>query len=210
MNLILLGAPGVGKGTQGALLSERLGIPKVATGDLLREAVRRGTGLGVAAKRYMDAGELVPDEIILGLVREVLTAPETQRGVIMDGFPRTEAQAEAVDAVFQEYGRALDCIVVIEVPEDTLVRRISGRRTDPETRRVYHVEHDPPPPQLAGRVVQRSDDREATVRHRLRVYREQTEPLIRYYKGSGRAVHRVGGDRPVEEVQDELLGLLGR
>ena len=210
MNLILLGAPGAGKGTQGTLLAERLDVPKVATGDLLRQAVRDGTELGLAAKRYMDAGELVPDDVILGLVREVLAAPAAERGVIMDGFPRTVAQAEAVDQVFHERGRTLDYVIVIDVPEDAIVRRISGRRTDPETGRIYHVEHDPPPPEIVSRVVQRSDDREGTVRNRLRVYREQTEPLIRHYEGSGRRVYRVGGDGPVDEVQNRLLKILGR
>lgn len=208
MNLILLGAPGAGKGTQGALLAERLGIPKIATGDLLREAVRNGSQLGTSAKRYMDAGELVPDEVILGLLREVLSAPAAVRGVIMDGFPRTVAQAEAVDGVFLEQGRKLDAVVLIEVPEERIVRRISGRRTDPETGRVYHVEHDPVPAELAARVVQRTDDREETVRHRLRVYREQTEPLVRFYEASGRPVHRIDGDLPVADVQNAFLSLL--
>ena len=210
MNLILLGAPGAGKGTQGTLLAERLDVPKVATGDLLRQAVRDGTELGLAAKRYMDAGELVPDEVILGLVREVLSAPAAEHGVIMDGFPRTVAQAEAVDQVFHERGRTLDYVIVIDVPEDAIVRRISGRRTDPATGRIYHVEHDPPPPEIASRVVQRSDDREETVRKRLRVYREQTEPLIRHYEDSGRRVYRVGGEGPIDEVQNRLLKILGR
>jgi adenylate kinase len=209
MNLILLGPPGAGKGTQGALLAQRLGITKIATGDLLREAVREGSELGRRAKEFMDAGELVPDSVILALVRQILSAPEAERGVIMDGFPRTVAQAEAVDEVFHERGRTLDAVVLIDVPEEAVVRRISGRRTDPENGRVYHVEHDPPPAEAADRVVQRSDDREETVRHRLEVYRAQTEPLIRYYENSGRTVHRAPGDRPVEEVQSQLLKLLG-
>jgi adenylate kinase len=210
MNLILLGAPGAGKGTQGTLLAERLGIAKVATGDLLRQAVREGSELGLAARRYMDSGELVPDEVILGLVRAVLSGPDAELGVIMDGFPRTVAQAEAVDEVFRESGRTLDHVILIDVPEDTIVRRISGRRTDPDTGRVYHVENDPPPAEIAPRIVQRSDDREETVRHRMQVYRAQTEPLLRYYQGTGRSVLRVEGDRPVAEVQDELLSLAGR
>lgn len=209
MNLILLGAPGAGKGTQGALLAQRLEIPKIATGDLLRQAVHEGSSLGLAAKRYMDAGELVPDDVILGLVREVLSDPQSDRGVIMDGFPRTVAQAEAVDAVFRETDRALDHVILINVEEDTIVRRISGRRSDPETGRVYHLENDPPAPEIISRLVQRSDDREDTVRHRLQVYRAQTEPLLRFYEESGRSVVRVPGDRPVDEVQRDLLDVVG-
>lgn len=210
MNLILLGAPGAGKGTQGALLAERLGVLKIATGDLLRDAVRQGSALGVEAKRYMDAGELVPDEVIIGLVREVLSAPAAEKGVIMDGFPRTVRQAVAVDEVFRERGRTLDSVVLIDVPEEKIVLRISGRRTDPVTGQVYHVEHDPPPADVAQRVIHRADDDAETVRRRLSVYREQTEPLIRFYESSGREVHRVDGSRPVGEVQADLLSAVGR
>ena len=210
MNLILLGAPGAGKGTQGALLAERLNVLKVATGDLLRDAVRQGSALGVEAKRYMDAGELVPDEVIIGLVREVLSAPAAEQGVIMDGFPRTVPQAVAVDEVFRERGRTLDSVVLIEVPEEEIVLRISGRRTDPTTGQVYHVDHDPPPADVAQRVIQRADDDADTVRRRLTVYREQTEPLIRFYESSGREVHRVDGSQLVGEVQADLLSAVGR
>jgi adenylate kinase len=209
MNLILLGAPGAGKGTQGALLAEKLGIPKVATGDILREAVRGGTDLGRRAQGFMDAGELVPDEVILGLVREALTAPEAERGAIFDGFPRTLPQAEGVDALLAELGREVDRIVVIEVPEDAIVRRMSGRRIDPDTGEVYHLEHNPPPAAVADRVVQRVDDREDTVRHRIRVYEENTAPLIAHYEERGVRVERVRGDRAIDAVQQELLNLVG-
>jgi adenylate kinase len=210
MHLILLGAPGAGKGTQGALLAQRLGIPKIATGDILRDAVRQGTELGREAKRYMDAGELVPDEVILGLVRDALTSPEASKGAIFDGFPRTIPQAEGVDAILAELGRSLDGVVVIEVADEAIVERMSGRRTDPETGTVYHVKHNPPPSDVEDRVVQREDDREETVRRRLAVYREMTAPLVDFYERAGLPIHRIDGSRPIDEVQEELLERVGR
>lgn len=210
MHLILLGAPGAGKGTQGALLAERLDIPKIATGDILREAVRAGSELGREARKYMDAGELVPDEVILGLVREALAAPAAARGAIFDGFPRTIPQAEGLEQILAGLGRRLDAVVFIEVDDEVIVRRMSGRRTDPQTGTVYHLEHNPPPPELAERVVQREDDREETVRRRLAVYREMTAPLVQYYERAGVPIHRVDGDRPIEQVQQEILERVGR
>ena len=210
MDLVLLGAPGAGKGTQGALLAQKLGVPKIATGDMLREAVRRGTPLGLEAKRYMDAGELVPDEVILGMVREALQSPGAAEGAIFDGYPRNAAQAASLDAMLRELGRRIDAVLEIDVPEETIVRRMGGRRTDPETGIVYHLEHNPPPADVLPRVVQRADDAEETVRHRQRVYRESTLPLVEYYRGAGREVQSVRGDRPIEEVQSDVLGRLGR
>lgn len=210
MDIVLLGAPGAGKGTQGALLAERLGIPKIATGDMLREAVRQGTPLGQEAKRYMDAGELVPDAVILGMVREALGAPVAAGGAIFDGYPRNAAQAQALDAMLREMGRRIDAVLEIDVPEEVIVRRMGGRRTDPETGIVYHLEHNPPPADVLPRVVQRADDAEETVRHRQRVYRESTLPLVEYYRGAGLEVQSVRGDRPIEEVQSDVLGRLGR
>jgi adenylate kinase len=210
MDLVLLGAPGAGKGTQGALLAERLGIPKVATGDMLREAVRQGTDLGREARRIMDAGELVPDGVILGMVRERLSAADASEGAVFDGYPRNVAQAEALDGMLAELGRRIDHVVYIDVEDDAIVRRMTGRRTDPETGTVYHAEFNPPPPEVAGRVVQRDDDREETVRHRLVVYRESTAPLVDHYRAAGVPVHTVGGDRAIDAVQDEILGVLGR
>ncbi|HEX2093637.1 MAG TPA: adenylate kinase, partial [Longimicrobiaceae bacterium] len=205
MDLILLGAPGAGKGTQGALLGEKLGILKIATGDMLREALRAGTPLGLEAKRYMDAGELVPDQVILDMVRDRLSQPDAADGAIFDGFPRNVSQAESLGSILAELDRSIDAVVSIEVPEETIVRRMTGRRTDPETGKVYHVEHNPPPPELRDRVVQRDDDREETVRHRLHVYRTTTEPLIAFYREAGVPLHAVDGDRPIEQVQAEIL-----
>ena len=208
MLLILLGAPGAGKGTQGSLLSEKLGVPKIATGDILREAVRQGTPLGAEARSYMDAGELVPDSVILGLVREALATPEAARGAIFDGFPRIAAQAQALASLLEEEGRAVDAVIALEVEAEAIVRRMAGRRTDPETGEVYHLEHNPPPAEIAQRVVQRPDDQEDTIRHRLAVYEESTRPLVEFYETAGVPVHRVDGDRPIDVVQADLLEIV--
>ncbi len=218
MNLLLLGAPGAGKGTQGALLAERYGIPKISTGDLLREAVREGTPLGQKAKSYMDAGELVPDEVMLGLIQEVLTEDGTpdeavERGFVLDGFPRTLRQAEGLDRLLDEIGRPLDAVIVVSVPDDVLIRRLSGRRTCANCGAVYNVYLEPPRTagtcdRCGGPLVERPDDTAATVRRRLEIYQEQTEPLIAYYERSRTPVYRVDGDRPVEEVQRAIMGLL--
>lgn len=210
MHLILLGAPGAGKGTQGSILAQTLGIPKVATGDMLREAVREGTQLGREAKRYMDAGELVPDEVILGMIREVLHSSQARAGAIWDGFPRNVAQAESLQRIFEDEGIALTGVVALEVPAESIVARMAGRRTDPETGEVYHLENNPPPAEVADRVVQRPDDREETIRHRLTVYEKNTAPLVDFYASSGVPVHHVDGDRPIEAVQSEILERLGR
>lgn len=211
MHLILLGAPGAGKGTQGALLTERYGILRLSTGDLLRKAVRDGTALGRDAKRYMDAGELVPDDVILGLVREVMSRAET--GVVFDGFPRTRAQAEGLTRLLADLGRPLDAVVVVDVDDEELVRRIAGRRTCPECGATYNVHHQPPRvpgvcDACGAELRTRPDDVEETVRRRLAVYREQTAPLIDYYRAGPAPVYVVDGARPVDDVAAELASLL--
>ena len=160
MHLILLGPPGCGKGTQGSLLADRLGIPRVATGDLLRAAVRGGTPLGLEAKQFMDQGLLVPDDVIIGLIEEVLSSPEAAQGVIMDGFPRTVAQAAAVDALLEQEGRSVDRVLGFEVPDDELVSRLLGRASQEG----------------------RSDDAPEAIKKRLQVFRDETAPLIEYYR----------------------------
>lgn len=212
-DLVLLGAPGVGKGTQGALLADRLGAKKIATGDILRDAVRAGTEVGLRAKGFMDAGELVPDAVILDLVRDALA--EAGGGAIFDGFPRTIPQAEALQRLLAELDRPLDAVVVIDVPEDTIVLRMVGRRVCTGCGRVYNVLTEPPArPDVCdvcgGALVQRSDDEEATVRRRLQVYRTATEPLIAFFRGTAVPVHHVDGDRPIEQVQDDIATLIGR
>ena len=210
MDLILLGAPGAGKGTQGALLAAELGVPKIATGDMLRDAVRDGTDLGREAKGYMDAGALVPDDVILGMVRERLSQDDARGGAVFDGYPRNAAQAASLDGMLRGIGRKIDAVVYLEVDDDAIVRRMGGRRTDPETGSVYHVEHNPPPAEIAARCVIRPDDVEETVRTRLEVYRKSTAPLVEHYRAAGVPVHTVDGGRPIETVQAELQGLLRR
>jgi adenylate kinase len=209
MDIILLGAPGAGKGTQGALLAQTLGVPKIATGDMLREAVRQGTPLGRQAKAVMDAGQLVSDDIVLGLVRERLDG-DAGAGAIFDGYPRNVAQAAALDGLLSELGRRIDAVLNLVVDEEVIVRRMGGRRTDPVTGVVYHLEHNPPPAEVAGRVVQRPDDAEETVRKRQRVYREETAPLVEFYASRGLPVQEVDGDRGIDEVQRDVLERLGR
>jgi adenylate kinase len=213
MNLVLLGPPGSGKGTQGDRLAARRGVPKYATGDMLRDAVRRGTPLGSDAKHYMDAGELVPDEVVLGLVREALIAPEAAAGFILDGFPRTVAQAEGLQGLLKERGVGLDAAVYFDVPEEELLRRLAGRRVCPNCGAVFNVHSDPPA--VAGtcdncesELETRGDDREETVRVRLRVYRKHTEPLLRWYGGSS-ALREVAAVGSVDEVYDELVRVVG-
>ncbi|MEN8375250.1 MAG: adenylate kinase [Gemmatimonadota bacterium] len=211
MHLILLGAPGAGKGTQGALLTERYGILRLSTGDLLRDAVREGSALGLDAKRYMDAGELVPDEVILGLVRGVMARVRT--GVVFDGFPRTIPQAEGLDALLTELDRPLDAVVVVDVGDEELVRRIAGRRICPKCGATYNVHHRPPAVPGVCDVCgaeprSRPDDAEETVRRRLAVYREQTAPLISFYEDSPTPVHVVDGARGMGDVAADIALLL--
>lgn len=213
MRLILLGAPGAGKGTQGALLASRHSLQRIVTGDLLRAAVKDDTPLGRKARRFMDAGELVPDDLIIDMLRDALAS--AANGFVLDGFPRTLEQAASLDETLREMGLELDAVVVLEVPEDELVKRISGRRSCPRCGTVYNVYSDPPVTSgLCNRcgteLVQRADDEEQTVLHRLHVYRRQTQPLIEHYRRSGVRIETVDGDRPVEEVQATIHEGLAR
>jgi adenylate kinase len=210
MNIILFGAPGAGKGTQGELLAKRFDLVRLSTGDLLRDALRRGTPLGLEAKRFMDAGELVPDAVILGLVREVMTAESARGGFIFDGFPRTQAQAESLDATLEEMGTPLAMVIVLDVDDGTIVARLSRRLACPKCGAVYNLDTDKPKKSgvcdVCGTgLVQRSDDEESTVRRRLEVYRAQTAPLLAYYESAGVPMHIVDGDRPVDEVHADLV-----
>lgn len=214
-DVILFGPPGAGKGTQGALLTERLPLLRLSTGDVLRDAVRRGTSMGREAQRYMDAGELVPDDVIMGIVRDYLASEAADTGVVFDGFPRTLAQAERVDALLEELGRRMKAVLVLDVDSDTLVKRLSGRRACPTCGATYNVYFEAPAAegvcdQCGAELTQRADDDPATVQRRLAVYAEQTEPLIEHYRKSGVDVHMVDGDRAVEEVQQDLVHLLSR
>jgi adenylate kinase len=217
MRLILLGGPGAGKGTQATFITQRFGIPQISTGDMLRAAVKAGTPLGVAAKKVMDRGELVSDDIIIGLVQERIKAPDATKGFLFDGFPRTIPQAEAM----KDSGVPLEHVVEIAVPDALIIERMSGRRAHLASGRTYHIKFNPP--RVEGRddvsgepLVQRDDDKEETVRNRLEVYHRQTEPLIEYYRkwaetGDRKAprYHRVDGTKNVEQVRDAIFAALG-
>lgn len=206
-----MGPPGAGKGTQGELLVEWLGVPRYSTGDMLRAARRGGTDLGRRAARRMDAGDLVPDDLILGIVEEALDRDAAWDGFIFDGFPRTLEQAEGLGELLERRERALDAVVSLEVPEEEAVRRLSGRRVCAACGEVAHVStgSDEGCPACGGELVQRSDDRPETVRRRLEVYREETEPVLRWYRGSDVPVLEVDGTGDVEEVQVRIRDRLG-
>lgn len=215
MIVILLGPPGVGKGTQAVRLCEARDLVHVSTGDLLRQARREGTPLGQQAQAYMDRGELVPDDVIMGMVREKLEELGPERGVVFDGFPRTVPQAEGLDGLLSELDRRVDRVVVLRADDEVLVKRLSGRRTCAECGAVYNVHFSPPATEGvcdecgAEALTQRRDDEPTTVRNRLDVYRRQTEPLVAFYEEHEAPVRRVTGDQPVEAVQADLLRAVG-
>jgi adenylate kinase len=190
MRVMLLGPPGAGKGTQAARLAARWSVPQISTGDMLREAVAKGTPLGLEARRYMEAGELVPDAVIIGLVRERLAQPDGRKGFVLDGFPRTVAQAEALGRLLDAEGAPLDRVVLVQLSDEELTARLTGRRVCGSCGRNYHVVFSPPRApgrcdHCGGALTQRADDEEATVRRRLAVYARDTRPLIDYYRGKG-------------------------
>lgn len=217
MKLILLGAPGAGKGTQAAFITEKYGIPQISTGDMLRAAVKAGTPLGLEAKKVMDAGQLVSDEIILGLIKERLTQPDCAKGFLFDGFPRTIPQAEAL----RTQGVDLDYVLEIDVPDAEIIKRMSGRRVHTASGRTYHVVFNPP--KVAGKddatgedLIQRDDDKEETVRKRLDVYHSQTKPLVEFYSkwaaaGDPKApkYRKIAGVGPLDSIKAALFAALG-
>jgi len=214
VRLVLLGPPGAGKGTQARMLEKRLGVPQVASGDLLRTAVRKRTKLGVEAKRYMDKGALVPDDLVLKFIEERLSQPDAESGFILDGFPRTVAQAETLSAMLKGRGsRQLDKVIAIMVPDEEIVKRISGRRTCKNCGAMYHLIYDPPRNQnlcnsCNGELYQRDDDAEDTVRMRLEVYAATMRPLLEYYERAGLLKQIDGIGRP-EEIQQRIVEALG-
>ncbi|HVK75047.1 MAG TPA: adenylate kinase [Kofleriaceae bacterium] len=207
--MILVGPPGAGKGTQAARLVEKLQIPHISSGDMLRAAVQEGTELGKAADGYMKAGQLVPDDVVIGMILERIAKPDAARGFMLDGFPRTIPQAEALDRAMTEAGYALDLVLLIEVPDALIVERGVGRRNDPETGRIYHVKFDPPPPEIAHRLVHRKDDHEEAIKKRLTYYHDWTSPIVPLYDAKG-LLRRVDGVGTPDEVTARITAVLGK
>ncbi len=212
MRIILLGSPGSGKGTQAQFITEKYLIPQISTGDMLRSAVREGTPLGLAAKKVMDTGGLVSDDIILGLIKERIAKDDCAQGFLLDGFPRTLVQAEGLAAM----GIALDVVIEIAVPDEAIVKRMAGRRVHSASGRTYHVEFNPPKQEglddVTGEpLIQRDDDREETVRKRLQVYHEQTKPLVGFYSAPEQGVkfYSIEGVGSVQAITDKVFAILG-
>ena len=214
MRIILLGAPGAGKGTQAQFLSKHFNIQQISTGDMLRAAIAAGTELGKQAKQYMDAGQLVPDEVIVGLVKERIAQPDCANGFLLDGFPRTVAQADAL----KEAGVDIDAVIEIDVPDEVIVERLSGRRVHPASGRTYHIQYNPPKQdgvddETGEPLIQRDDDKPETIRKRLAVYHEQTAPLVDYYRREAernpklKYIH-VDGTQSIDQVERQILTAL--
>jgi adenylate kinase len=212
LNLVLLGPPGSGKGTQGERLREDLRLPYYATGDILRAAVRGETELGLKAKEYMDRGDLVPDEVIIAVIAERVENHEAADGFLLDGFPRTLEQAKALDAELDRLGRALTTVLLIDVPDDEVVRRLGGRRTCEKEGHVFHVEFEPPKEEGVcdidgSKLIVRDDDKPEVIRHRLEQYHEKTHPLVAYYDEKG-ILRRIDGTKDPEEVEEGIRAVL--
>lgn len=213
MDFILLGPPGAGKGTQAKLMIDKWQIPQVSTGDILRAAVREGTPLGVEANRFMDRGELVPDRVVIGIIAERLKEDDAAEGFILDGFPRTIPQAEALQGILQDLGRNIDHVISIDVDDEELVTRLTGRRMCKGCGESFHVVFNPSAQEgicdrCKGELYQRDDDKEETIRQRLRVYGEQTRPLIAYYEKQGK-VRRINGTGSIEEIFSRIVDAAG-
>lgn len=212
MNLVFLGPLGAGKGTQAQMLREREGIPQISTGDMLRQAMVEEKELGRKAKTFVDRGELVPDDVMIGLMEERLRQPDTRRGFVLDGFPRTLAQAHALDRLLRVEGRTLDAVVYFRVSDETIISRLSGRRVCRKAAHIFHL--DSHPPRVSGRcdvdgseLFQREDDKEDTVRHRLEVYHQQTEPLVEFYRSRG-ILEAIDAEADIDVVHERLRRIL--
>jgi len=213
VNLIFLGPPGAGKGTQAKLLQARRGIPQISTGDILREAIARGSALGQKAKEYVERGDLVPDEVMVGIIAERLSQPDTSDGFILDGFPRTVAQARSLEELLARLGRKITAVVYFDLPEEKIVRRLSGRLICARCGAIYHMEHHPPrQPGICdvdeGPLYRRDDDQPEVVRKRIQVYREETQPLVAFYRERG-LLHVVDASQGVETLYQSILRIAG-
>ena len=214
MRILLIGPPGGGKGTQATYLIEKLHVPQISTGDMLREDVKKGTPLGIKAKSFMDDGNLVPDEVILGMMKDRLDDTDCKNGYILDGFPRTIPQATGLDILLNELNQQLNFVIVIEVDDNAIVKRMGGRRVHPSSGRVYHIKYNPPKikdvdDETGEKLIIRSDDEEHTVRRRLEVYHSQTRPLIDYYNLKN-IVSIVNGGKGINQVSNSIYSIIKR
>jgi adenylate kinase len=212
MNLILMGPPGAGKGTQADLIKASYPVPHISTGDMFREAVQEGTELGLKAKSFMDKGQLVPDEVTIGIVEERLAQPDCKEGFLLDGFPRTTVQAQALDKVLSRLNSKIEAAINIFVPDEVLIQRTTGRVSCSQCKSLYHIVFNPPVKagvcdKCGGELIQRSDDQEETARNRLKVYQQQTSPLLDYYEAHG-VLHSIDGDRDTLQVFADIQAVL--
>ncbi|HEX2567953.1 MAG TPA: adenylate kinase [Polyangia bacterium] len=207
MRMILIGPPGAGKGTQAARLVETLKIPHISSGDMLRAAVKEGTELGKAADGYMKLGKLVPDDVVIGMILERIQKPDCAQGFMLDGFPRTPPQAEALDKALRDAGVHLDTVLLVEVPDELIIERVTGRRSDPVTGAIYHLKYNPPPSDVADRLLHRKDDTVEACTERLEKYHRETRPIIPFYEAKG-ILKRVDGVGSLDEVAARIVAAL--
>ncbi|BDU49544.1 adenylate kinase [Haliovirga abyssi] len=212
MNIMLLGAPGAGKGTQAKYLIENFGIPQISTGDILRAAVKSGTEMGIKAKNYMDKGELVPDDVILGIIKDRLAEDDCKKGFILDGFPRTVAQADSLEVVLKELGKKMDGVIALTVKDEELITRLTGRRVCKDCGSSFHIKFNPPKVEnicdyCGGELIIRKDDNIDTVKNRLEVYKKQTEPLIEYYRNKGSFIE-INGEQDITAIRKDIVEAL--
>ena len=212
MNIILIGPPGAGKGTQAKFIVTNFNIPQISTGDMLRENVKNNTNLGIEAKKFMDSGELVPDSVILNMMKDRIVNNDCKNGFILDGFPRTTTQAQSLTKLLDQMDMRIDYVLVLEVDDDIIVDRMGGRRVHPGSGRVYHIKYNPPKEEGVDdftneKIIIREDDKEDTVRKRLEIYRKETEPIIEYYNNQ-KNVHTINGESSIDEIKQKIKELL--